>query len=416
MKTMIKQHLFLIIILSALLYSFAFILSLLSWCVIPAVFLLFIIFKNLPQCSFKKTILYGIVWGFLVASIHTSWLIIMLISKINTPLIWAILLYGTFVSYLTILFLLFFLVIKYFQMPLPEWFRLIIILFIFKIFFSFLSKYGLFIFGFNAGGYPFFSPMIPLMHYVKKPAIVNNIGHIPIVYDTAGKRVVFNQEQATQKMFHALCKFNNKNKGCIITGESAYPWALNLNNKAIKLFSAALTSKQTFLLGSIYKDQQGLEFQAVYLLTDKGIKKIICKKHAVPFFERMPTFLKKCTMIRAVLNAPVDFNTNENATIDTIFVQSIGSARIAICSDFFLGRLRFNIGKASTTTLLIVNDGWYVSYFRKIMENFTLLEALCNEVSIVYIGHFYNKTMVPKGLLCKSLCLKMLKALAWLVR
>ena len=86
----------------------------------------------------------------------------------------------------------------------------------------------------------------------------------------------------------------------------------------------------------------------------------------------------------------------------------------AICADFFIGSYRFRLPSdmRDGPLVLFVNDGWYVAYFKKIMEKLTQLDAMRLGVPIIYVGHFSTKTMIAKEIPCKYVCSKMLKMLA----
>ncbi len=370
---------------------------------------------NLAGLSWQRAVKLGCVWGLVQFGIHTLWLIPLLVYKLACPRVWALLLYALLVCYFALWIVLFFVVMNYVMSGVSHrLLRLACALSGTHALFILLARYGLFIFGMS-GGYPFASPCIPLAHLL---GIVDGselvIQHIPVPYTQDGTRKRYPQLALSQYYFHQLCqKTIEAKEGLFVAAESAYPFALNTTPEIIRFFSSALKEEQHLLLGSVYSIEANQDFQALYWITHSGLREIYLKKHAVPFFERMPTFLKKCTTLRAVLNAEHDFCTDTEKEAVLWRITPSLQLRPAICSEFFLGSYRFAQSAATkdSVVMLVVNDGWYVAYFRKIMENLTQLDAVRLGVRIVYVGHFTTKVMLPKGLLCKFICSKMLKML-----
>ncbi len=410
-----EQGLGLITLLSALAYSCAFVIPPCWWMIGIGLALLWFVVVNLAMLSWQTAAMLGCMWGLVQFGIHTLWLIPLLLYKLACPLAWALSLYALLVCYFALWIGLFFVAMSYLGKYLSRrLLRFICAMGATHVLFMLFARYGLFIFGMS-GGYPFASPCIPLAHLLcAVDESEQIIQQVPVPYTQDGTRKRYPPLALSQYYFHQLCqKTQNRKEGLFVAAESAYPFALNTMPEIISFFSSALNEEQHLLLGSVYSVGPNQDFQALYWITHSGLRDIYLKKHAVPFFERMPTFLKKCTTLRAVLNAEHDFCTDTEKEAVLWRITPSLQLRPAICSEFFLGSYRFAQSAATkdSVVMLVVNDGWYVAYFRKIMENLTQLDAVRLGVRIVYVGHFTTKVMLPKGLLCKFICSKMLKML-----
>jgi apolipoprotein N-acyltransferase len=314
-----KNFLLLKTTLSAILFSFSFIfINQLGFLVVPSFLILYLVFRknDLINISF-----HGFLWGGLALGLHFIWLYDLLLYKSSASILFATALYLFIVFYSGLLGIIFFNINKL-LFNLSNKFFAQITFFILTIssFFYLIEKNFLFFIE-KDFGYPFLNPLIPLANYkiflvfygllfnvfVKKQETSLNefYGKNKIVYL---KPVVnsfdckYNSTTVAQLIYKQLAELNLHEKAkkgkrlIIVSPESFYPFALNKNKKAIKLWSSVLPGNSTlFICGQREeKGEKGFKiFQTVYMLETGRIIDFYDKKHRVLFVEKIPNNLKK---------------------------------------------------------------------------------------------------------------------------
>lgn len=414
MKQSIIQ-LSLITLLSALLYSGAFIYQSCSIIIIPAIMLLYYSLVQASFHTFYTRLLLGFLWSMHSFGLHSSWIPILLYTQKNCSLVATIIFSTLLISYFIVFGIILFLV--QIQTSLSYGIRLLYAVATTKLVFCFIYRFGLIIFGIQAGGYPFFSPSLPLISYIqqKKNPYTHQWKHLPVAYTAHNKRLA--QTPYMIINHYADIITNNPTINFFIAGESAIPYAINDIKKYIPIIQNVLKPHQKIIIGCIDTKNEH-HYQSLCVINHLGIEDIYHKQHVVPFFEATPHLLQSCTHIQKALKRTTHFTADSSNTICFWHLSPTCTIIPSLCSDFFLKNVYTTYAAHNNHTyiLLAVNDGWFVAYFKKIMENQAQQEALIKKIPILYVGHFSIQLFLSEDVLCKSIYLKMLKMLAWLVK
>lgn len=387
--------------------------------------LLFFGFLRSVRLTFAK----GFVWGLLVFGSHFVWLAVLLATKSHAPWIFAFGGYALIVVYFSLTSGVWFYVTqrllgrcrgKHTRLERPVGFLLSTI-----IYYYFIENWSLFILG-RAEGYPFLNPLIPFAHYRPILWLVAKIGAL-VCWVTFGSALVLhpltpgdvkfvylppvcgpqdNAGAAGQRVYHALAKLNVSSGGIptiIVTPETFYPFSLNLHQEQEALWTSVIPDDVHMVVGSqlTLKSLYGVKFyQAAYLLNNGLIKKNYVKRHCTPFVEKIPRLWRRVTPLRDIfLQNSDEFSRGRQPIRDGVFdiggnLQFIPQ----ICSEFFFkttsGQLWDVCRKKNTrktAILFLVNDSWFVEYFKQILKATTSIKAAYLGLPIVYVGHTHGK-------------------------
>lgn len=427
-------------IISALLFSFAFLfVDWVGFFIIPALFLLFLILHKrlndttidtLKQINHKRHTklidipgiknakgLYffalGLIWGAIVFSLHTIWFYELLVNKSGAGWLLSVVLYLFVIIYGSVLTGLFFYstntIISCFNNFIL---KLIVFFIVFAFYISFISKHFLF-FVSNNFGYPFINPLIPLAKYKVFLFLIGvlnlNFGMNYKVFFPNKLKVVYlkplknihnkevNAQTAALLIYNQisnldLFKMQKEYENIIIVSpETFYPYPLNRNKYALDLWDQVIPQKTHLFLGSQRRIKKK-NYQTIYQIEMGRIINFYDKTHRVPFAEKIPKKLKSNQWSKDLfLNKKEKFSKGK---IDKKqFYTHEFLIQPFICSDFFCKR---NKNKTkSKLSLVIVNDSWFIEYFKTLMKYFALLRSNQLGINILYVNHNGYRLIKP---------------------
>lgn len=395
------------IILSALFYSSAFLL--LAVPILPGILMLaalamlWTVLRDISvNDSWTTIIRYGFVWGAVLFSLHFAWLPILLWTKSQAVGLLVVLLYCTVVVYCGLLSGLFFLVFKktvYFV-----GFRRVLLFFWGWWFVTFIHRWfwlplGIF------EGYPFISPLIPLskipyffsfIAIFLGPDVCKNLDTTTIGYI----RPIKSEDPVTlsQHFFKSISHLQDQGKYLLVAPEGAYKFPLNYDVNAQKFLALAFTPETELITGG-YVVENNAWYQGVYYFTNRGIEKYYVKRHLVPFVEKMPLLFSRMSCMRKMfLHGRNEFSVKgcKNSS-DNVFVLKNDLLGIMyLCSEiFFTQREKFY--REKSLFFFLVNDSWFVDYFRKIMETVSHMTAASLGEPVCYVNSQECVLLCPHG-------------------
>jgi apolipoprotein N-acyltransferase len=336
--------LWLLILLSALLYDVAFFFpENLGFLILPSLFLIFYEFARhysdfalrattdrSGYCSIRalwQFFNYGFIWGMLVFSIHFIWLLLLLLDKVKAGKCFAVFVYIFGITYFSLTSAVWFMATGFLIRKISRCY--ISSFFIFLVtcygYFYLLENYALWFLG-RLEGYPFLNPLIPLINFKLFSKILMFVGMLfgrGFVYNqcftqqTASQDTKFfylkpdicsydqNMVSYEYQIYRKLCDLKlwerrDENKQFIIFApESSFPFPLNMYPDVIELWSNVLPDNAHLFIGTQYKFNEKI-CQAVCWLNMCRIKNFYVKKHCVPFVEKIPRFYKKLKPVRDV--------------------------------------------------------------------------------------------------------------------
>ena len=239
-------------------------------------------------------------------------------------------------------------------------------------------------------GYPFLNPCIPLAKLITKEKIIpSSIHYLKPIKS-------YNHPIADgQKIFHALTKQNISNKKIIVAPESFFNFPMNRFPSLVALWSCIIPADTFFIFGSQWEEDNHL-YQVACCLHKQKFTWVYRKKHLIAFVEQMPPLFSSTSWLRALFlhnvqefkQAPIQ-NPIINVHDQKIMVQ--------LCSEFFFTKVKTDTDNL-TMIFFLVNDSWFVDYFRKIMENLACIKSVWLNTPVLYVGHNHCKLVSRKGL------------------
>ncbi len=402
---------FFYLLLSAFLYQLAFFLpEYLGFLVLFFWIPLFFVFKKINSSSMAFRA--GFVWGILSYIPHCFWLLILLLTKSEATWLLATAIYTFVIFYFSlsagIWGIVYYKVSKSFKVG-----RALFFLITMYGYFYFLDKYGLWIVSYEnikkgIGGYPFFSPLIPLasfklflrgfsLVYFLIFGVDCRVNKLPMAYKIFHLQPDENfyrnsPEVAGQRIYHKLAALDLNNikyketKLIVVAPESTFPFDLNAPSEIIDLWSCVLPKNSHLLIGGVSSKREEKRvkwFQSIYEVNAGRIINSYDKNHLIPFVENQPKFWKKFNFSSQLflLNkrelskgcGSIDFQISDQFHISP-----------KICSEiFFLPLERLN-GK--NCIFAFINDSWFISSFRFWMKNYLKLLSIRLGRPILYIG------------------------------
>jgi len=366
----------------------------------------------------------GFAWGLCVALFHFIWLYILLLTKSNASFFLATVLYLFIVLYFSFITIFFFSLTIVFSILLTKfWHASFIKFFAFAsgliLYFLFLLNCSLFIFG-SVEGYPFINPLIPLARYKLFAYLVcflstllgwhesynfktnlpndSKIFYIPCVTAKSREQRI-NPNYYSQKIYRHLCSLNLYEKSkqyknlIVVASESTFPFSLNQHLDQVSFWSNALPENAWFLLGTI-KEQGEKIYQSIAFVNRGLIIKFYDKKHLIPFTEKLRGKWKIFNWAQTLfLDEKQQFSKGKNLEKKSFEIGTDLCIIPQVCSEFFwlFGRKDCCFdglnGDKVKIVFLFVNNGWFINYFRKIMENLVYLKTLKFGIPILYIAN-----------------------------
>lgn len=366
----------------------------------------------------------GFIWGVLVFAPHFIWLFILLLTKSCAPLSLALAGYSSIVLYYCVSSGIWFWLMRLTS----RWccgMRGFCFLVVTVAYYYFIDEWSLVFVGYREG-YPFFNPLIALSHY--KPVLwlvasmgscvrwvlfgglvgINPLAHdaLQFMYQAPVMSCSDNYLTAGQKIYQALAKLpigtkkvrKNEKPMVIITPETFYPFSLNHHPEQLALWTNALPQDTYVVIGS--QRTEGHKFyQAAYLAHNGLIKKYYVKCHCTPFVEKIPKLWRFMRPLReAFLKNSDEFSRGKQALIDGTFALGGGIVLIPqICSELFFKTTSHQIWQAGLSAMpqkvalvFLVNDSWFVYYFKRLLQAATKIKAAYLGIPIMYIGHTHS--------------------------
>lgn len=370
----------------------------------------------------RATFVGGFVWGLLVFGGHFIWLLTFLTEK--TPACWwlACLLYLAIVGYFSLTTGLWFWVDGQVQRRWPGgWRRLVGWWTVAGLYYWFFSGYSLWIF-FRREGYPFLHPGIPLarfsffLWFVAKIGLVwqGMLGYWPVqITKPATINFVYcppvdlkNQAQQTpvglgQAVYHRLTSLvlpdadRQPGTTVIVAPETFYPASLNLHPEQSRLWCGGLPQSGHLIFGSQATVGQKY-YQTAYWIHDGLIKKYYVKKHQVPFAEKIPRGWRKLPLIKETfLKNNEQFSKDRRSVEEALFEITPEVVFLPqLCSEFFFKTPAEKIwaGRQKAAgrnffIIFLVNDSWFMKYFKRLLQDLTAIKAAFLGAPVVYVGH-----------------------------
>jgi len=374
---------------------------------------IFFIIENL--LNYKRAFLTGFLWGMVTYSIHFIWFFILLRTKAYTTLLSAFYIYFFIVSIFAITsgvcFLILFFIKRLFKRIIL---KIFMFLFVWWFYFLFLSDYFFKILNKNIK-YPFILPTVPLASFKiflkflaflyfplnnpnqisvdKFKALNEQIFYIQPGADLAYK---YSHEIAIDKIYCNILNIkrekslNKEDKATFfLMPESAFPFVLNNYNFDELKLKKALSDKDNLLLGGFH-EKNGKFFQSIYLIRKGRITQIYDKTILVPGAEKLPKFWRKYFPFIEKLFLK-DKRILSKGKFSNCYFELIDDFKIVpkVCSEFFWqSDASFECTNTTGPKVIFafINDSWFCSYFRKLMQNYAQIRVVKSGISVVYIG------------------------------
>jgi apolipoprotein N-acyltransferase len=199
------------------------------------------------------------------------------------------------------------------------------------------------------------------------------------------------------EQIHTLQKSPHIN--VIIGPESTFPFALNDCPRSIALwYENALHDDTHLILGSHKKGEDGKLYNSLYYITKGRIILSYDKTHLMPFTEQVPNAWRKILKnIHISLHKNKSFSRGERVLCPIQLPQGI-SLTPFICSElFFLDAAP--PGLPSHDIVAIVNDSWFSCLsMKELMHMCACFKALEWKKNILYVSHTYQTYITKDGL------------------
>lgn len=209
----------------------------------------------------------------------------------------------------------------------------------------------------------------------------------------------FNSQTAGLLVYNKLSSLNleqykNKYKNIILVSpETFFPYFLNLDNKQdiLKLWANILPENSMFLVGSQREscdNNKTKYFQTIYRVERGRIIEYYDKKHRVWFVEKNPRLLRKLNLNNTLfLDEKNKFSKPKK--LNKILKINKFNIAVYICSElFFLKDIKKECEQNNVKLIFfLVNDSWFLDYFKKIMQKFVYLISNRLNIPILYVGH-----------------------------
>ncbi len=239
-------------------------------------------------------------------------------------------------------------------------------------------------------GYPFLNPLIPLaplFTQVQQPS-TQHIHYIQPIKSTHNPMI------DGQIIFHHLSKQTYGDANIIVAPESFFSFPINMYPQNIALWSCVIPPQAYFVFGTQWKEGNK-RYQVICCLHDTKIFFMYRKQHLIAFVECMPPWFKKNSFLRSLF-----LNNSEECQISSMSLDHIKlnnqTVSLKLCSEFFF--IKYNSDTNGVTMVFfLINDHWFVDYFRKIIENLACVKSLWLNVPILYVGHSSCKLISRKG-------------------
>lgn len=409
-----------IITLSALLYSCGFFLPLSAFCIISSPIPLMYAFKKMSTIGHAMRA--GILWGSIVFGSVSVWALVILYRHSDANILVSLCLYGLAVIYFSLTVALWFgLTWRWLQWSKGGllWATLVRWLGAISLgigYFVCVDRWILFPLG-KCEGYPFIMPYVPLARYKVFLLACKLIscwwnGIIPASHDWQNFLVfeyiapVVNKQHTGhadnpsavgQEIYWKLCKAKHtihRGKETLFVGaESLYPFVLNKHLEMISLWRSAIDKHEHLLLGGYY-EVGGRLYQTIFQWNDSRIMHFYVKKHCVAFVEKIHAPWRNMIPANNLFLKGRRFFSRGNNRIGEDIFHIPGCADIIpqICSELFMKTTTREIEDKKQVcqhpvVIVFVNDSWFISYFKRLMELIAKLKAAWWGVDIVYVGH-----------------------------
>ncbi len=193
---------------------------------------------------------------------------------------------------------------------------------------------------------------------------------------------------------------------CILFPESTFPFALDLRDDVRQLWIDNVlwhVPDVTVVIGSHHScGVSGEErMNTLFCLRDRHIGQTYDKKTRLPFAEYMPwpwsasrLFSEFLLKNKKIFHAPDAVDRQDH----TIYLALEMPVAPYICSDLFFNCPRPD--DQADTILWLVNDSWFVAYWRQLMFLYARLQAQRYGRTILYIAHEFGACIRPNVPVC----------------
>lgn len=142
----------------------------------------------------------------------------------------------------------------------------------------------------------------------------------------------------------------------VLWPESATPFVLNTDDKALSETISALHQEEVLITGSLRQTKSGDFANSALVLNDVGqIVDFYDKTHLVPFGEYVP--LRSILPLSKLVALPIDFVAGHR--VKTVNIPSAPKAGILICYETIFSGQVVDKNNRPKWLINLVNDGWY---------------------------------------------------------
>lgn len=253
-----------------------------------------------------------------------------------------------------------------------------------------VSHLGLTMFTGYQEGYPFLNPCIPLAGLLTDELPLPN--HFLYL---APQQSCHHPGGDGQVVYHQLTRLVQAHHRVIIAPESFFNFPINLYPSTLALWCCALPPRSIFIFGCTWQEGERL-YQAVCGINRDGIVYLYRKKHLIAFVEHMPYFMRNIGWLRSLfLDGVNEFVPHASDSPYLAFEHE--DAMICLCSEFFFTKTTI-MNEQVKSILFLLNDRWFIDYFRKIIDNLACIKSVWLNSPVLYVGHNNCKLVARKGL------------------
>lgn len=369
-----------IVFVSSCCYCLAFYdLENLFWCIIPSIVLLYHVLRH--NKSLVSALGFGVLWAGVVYGFHCGGMVYSL-YLLKPHYIWVV------VWMVATLYCMFYVCCLFVACAVVCRVRIIAFVGValcISLHFWIVDAHALWIFGVE-GGYCLANPLIPLSrffirepHPVPESFCIIRTSHKPFqaVDPRENVRAFFKLVACERMKNNTLC--------CIITPESALPFALNKYENILKIF-CNYSHALPLLMGSFFEDDHGVH-NCFYYFSDGILQCIYKKKHAMPCAEMIPQWCNYAWVRELFLNNNQCARSKISGERQVISLSDVHIYPI-ICSEFFCTAALKKVPR-HTTALVLVNDAWFAhSFLSAVAYHYAALQAWWCGKKIIYVSFF----------------------------
>lgn len=364
----------------------------------------------------KASFAHGFAWGGFAFSCYFFWFLILLLQKSLAAWWMAVIGYLVVVAY----FSLSSGIVGALLARRGRWGQPIIIVG----YYIFLHSYSLIPIG--MGGLPFFNAALPLVEYAWAQPVIRYAGVITRAYCLGRTSIGVGARPEDidvvhikplslgacdacalgQRIFYHLSALQEgrqqspvgrRKPYVLVAPESFFPFCVNRYPELVSLWGGALDDEALLIIGT-HAVQEEKQYQAAVVIQKGLINKVYVKHHAVSFVEALPPRLQKYAWLASwFVSGQVQWLHAGKGLLKEQGIVVDGEYYIMpfICSEFFFKCKPFKVwhhcinfaDDKTSCMMVLINDSWFVGYFKELLRRYAQFMALFTGVPVVYVGH-----------------------------